>query len=75
MGVKIGSGNQLMLITGFNRFMYLLGCSCEVFKGDCKNKIVAIKIIKLENSEEIHLKEFQREIAALIKLKNHKNLL
>ncbi|EAR97002.2 tyrosine kinase domain protein (macronuclear) [Tetrahymena thermophila SB210] len=51
------------------------GNSCEVYKGRCKNKDVAIKVIKLDNSDELHLKEFQREIQALIKLKNHENLL
>lgn len=60
IGSKIGSGN-----------------SCEVYKGRFKGKEedVAIKVIKLDNSDEIHLREFQREIKALIKLKNHINLL
>lgn len=36
---------------------------------------MAVKIIKMDSSDMAHLKEFQREISALIKLKNHENLL
>jgi len=34
------------------------GCSCDVYKGECRGKSVAIKVMKLDNSEESHLKEF-----------------
>jgi len=34
------------------------GCSCDVYKGECRGKIVAVKVMKLDNSEESHLKEF-----------------
>lgn len=36
---------------------------------------MAIKEMVIDSSNGEHLKEFQREIAALIKLKGHENLL
>lgn len=46
-----------------------------MFKGICREQSVAIKEMKMDASCTEHLKEFQREIAALIKLKGHENLI
>jgi len=42
------------------------GSSCEVFKGYWKGNEVAIKKMKIKSLSENHLKEFRREITALV---------
>lgn len=42
------------------------GSSCEVFKGYWKGGEVAIKVMKIKSLSEAHLKEFRREISALV---------
>jgi serine/threonine protein kinase len=51
------------------------GSSCDVYKGYLKgNNEVAIKKMKIKSLSENHLKEFRREITALVNIRPHKNL-
>lgn len=50
------------------------GSSCEVFKGYWRGAEVAIKKMKIKSLSENHLKEFGREISALVSIKTHQNL-
>ncbi|CAD8180500.1 unnamed protein product [Paramecium pentaurelia] len=50
------------------------GSSCTVYKGYWKGGEVAIKKMKIKSLNENHLKEFRREISALVTIKRHQNL-
>jgi serine/threonine protein kinase len=50
------------------------GSSCDVFKGYWRGNEVAVKKMKIKSISENHMKEFRREITALVKIKPHKNL-
>lgn len=50
------------------------GSSCEVYKGAWRGLDVAIKKMKVASLQENHMKEFYREISALVKLRMHQNL-
>ncbi|CAD8085497.1 unnamed protein product [Paramecium sonneborni] len=50
------------------------GSSCEVYKGYWRGGEVAIKKMKIKSLNENHLKEFKREISALVTIQRHPNL-
>ncbi|CAD8189712.1 unnamed protein product [Paramecium octaurelia] len=50
------------------------GSSCTVYKGYWRGGEVAIKKMKIQQLNENHLKEFRREISALVTIKRHPNL-
>ncbi|CAD8170875.1 unnamed protein product [Paramecium octaurelia] len=50
------------------------GSSCTVYKGYWKGGEVAIKKMKIKSLNENHLKEFRREISALVTIQRHSNL-
>ncbi|CAD8171189.1 unnamed protein product [Paramecium pentaurelia] len=50
------------------------GSSCTVYKGYWRGGEVAIKKMKIQQLNENHLKEFRREISALVTIKRHQNL-
>ncbi|CAD8083040.1 unnamed protein product [Paramecium sonneborni] len=50
------------------------GSSCEVYKGYWRGGEVAIKKMKIKSLNENHLKEFRREISALVTIQRHQNL-
>ncbi|CAK74126.1 unnamed protein product (macronuclear) [Paramecium tetraurelia] len=50
------------------------GSSCTVYKGYLRGGEVAIKKMKIQQLNENHLKEFRREISALVTIKRHQNL-
>ncbi|CAD8053135.1 unnamed protein product [Paramecium primaurelia] len=61
--------NQLQLET-----LIGTGSSCTVYKGYWRGGEVAIKTMKIQQLNENHIKEFRREISALVTIKRHQNL-